>query len=208
MRLFVAVVAVSFLTACSKDEGKKESAPQAAPKEDLDQAAPGDSDMPNKQANCPTAVEGATTKIAYTDTDVQITIMAADRTALDEVLKRARHLEEVQGIGAEKIEHSGRGTGGGAGKCPVVMKDTKIRVAAAADRVVLMVSPMSEAGFEALKTETSRRQEAAGAPAPVPADLTGEAGWDGGVPGAAGSDMRKERMEKIRKEEKKKARQK
>ena len=50
----------------------------------------------------------------------------------------------------------------------------------------------------------SRRQVAAGGPPPETAQLTGEAGWDGGVPGAAGADMTKERMDKLRKDEKKK----
>jgi hypothetical protein len=206
MRSVVALALIVCAAACSKESGGKKAEPSAAPKEDPNLTGKGGdnpSSMPNKQVNCPTEVEGATTKIAWTDTDIQMTV-TGDAEVLKEVGKRAKHLEEHQGLGGPKVEHSGRGTGGGGGKCPVVMKDTKIKVATAPDRVVIMVSPLTEQGFEALKAEVSRRQVAAGGPPPETAQLTGEAGWDGGIPGAAGADMTKERMEKLRKDEKKK----
>jgi hypothetical protein len=189
--------------ACSKETGdKKNNSPQPVAKVDPSPEK-GESSMPNKMANCPTEVEGATTKIAWTDTDVQFTITGSE-SVLKEVAKRAKHLEEYQGQRGAKVEHGGQGTGGGGGKCPVVMRDTKIRAAAAGDRVVIQLAPETEQGFEALKAEVSRRQVAAGGEPPTSAQLTGEAGWDGGVPGAAGADMTKERMEKLRKGEKRK----
>jgi hypothetical protein len=188
---------------CTKDAGKKKE-PSPAPKEDP-AVKPGGAtvDMPNKQANCPTLVQGATTKVAWTDTDIQITITGSEEV-LKEVLARAKHLEDVSGGNGGRVEHSGNGTGGGGGKCPVVMKDTKVHAALAGDRVVIQVTPTTETGFEALKAEVSRRQVAAGGEPPAAAQLTGEAGWDGGVPGSAGADLTKKRMEKYRKDEGKK----
>jgi len=198
----LAIAAIIAAPACSKDKGDKNNAkPQpAAAKEVKGDDKP---DMPNKQANCPTTVDGATTEVEWTDVAVQITVKASG-DALAEVAKRAKHLQKAQEMGGDTIEHTGNGTGGGSGKCPVVMKDTKIQVAEAGDRVVIMLTPLSTAGFDALKAEVSRRQVEAGGAAPTDAVLTGEAGWDGGVPGAAGADMTKERIEKLKKEEKKK----
>jgi hypothetical protein len=203
-----AVVLAAWGVGCTKEGGKKKAEPSAAPKEDPaagNGAKGGGVDMPNKQANCPTTVEGATTKVAWTDTDIQITI-TGDEKVLKEVAERAKHLEEVSGASGGKIEHSGNGTGGGAGKCPVVMKDTKVHAALAGDRVVIQIAPTVETGFEALKAEVSRRQVAAGGEVPTTAQLTGEAGWDGGVPGSAGADMSKKRIEKLKKEDKRKNR--
>ncbi len=78
-------------------------------------------------ANCPSSVEGATTKVEDAPDSVIVTITGAGEPAIKEIRERAKHLAEVSVKVATEIKHSGEGEGGGGlGQCPVVLADTTI----------------------------------------------------------------------------------
>ena len=79
--------------------------------------------MSNKAGNCPVAVAGAVGTVVEDQanpTAVVLTIVAKDAPSTETIRKRASHLVEVQSASDAEIKHSGEGTGGGAGICPVV----------------------------------------------------------------------------------------
>jgi hypothetical protein len=165
MRLFVTALACTFALAatpgCKKKEEKKEpTVAQPAPEAPKPEAPKPAETMPNKQKNCPNAVEGATTEVAERDGVVLVTILAEAPEAITEIQSRAKHLSDVQGKAAEKIEHTGDGTGGAAGKCPVFVKDTTIEVKTDGNGVVVMVKPNDAAKLADLKAEIQKRADA------------------------------------------------
>jgi TusA-related sulfurtransferase len=80
-----------------------------------------------KMAHCPSAVDGAETKISDTQDGVSVTVLAKG-DGVKQVRDRAKALAEVSKRGTTPTadgKHSGDGRGGGAlGRCPVVLKDT------------------------------------------------------------------------------------
>lgn len=80
-----------------------------------------------KMANCPSSVEGATTKVEDAADAVVVTITGTAEPAVKEIRERAKHLAEVSVKAPTEIKHSGEGEGGGGlGSCPVVLADTSI----------------------------------------------------------------------------------
>jgi hypothetical protein len=85
--------------------------------------------MAKHAGNCPSTVAGSTTaiKTATPEGQIVIEIKAADEAAVATIRSRTKHLIEVQAAPDAKIEHTGKGTGGGAiGLCPVVTVDTEV----------------------------------------------------------------------------------
>jgi hypothetical protein len=83
---------------------------------------------PGKMRNCPTAVEGASTKMKKTKDGVELTVTGGDKSAEEAIRARAQHLADVSGKPTTG-EHSGTGTGGGGegrAQCAVIMKDTAV----------------------------------------------------------------------------------
>ena len=140
LTIIVAAAALS-LAACKK---KNNDAPKAGsdpvPTATVDSGIVGggnggaptavDPAMSNKAGNCPAAVAGAVGTVVddkANPTAVVLTIVAKDAGSTETIRKRTSHLVEVQGAPDADIKHSGEGTGGGAGICPVVTaKDVTI----------------------------------------------------------------------------------
>jgi hypothetical protein len=146
--------------------------------------------MINKMANCPNAVEGATTEISDAEGAVVITVTVADEAdeaAVAEVRKRAAALEAVDDATSDQVEHTGKGTGGGAlGKCPVVMKDTSLALEEVEGGVKITVTPSDAANLETLKTEVTTRNDGMADAMKKAAAGGGEGGHGSGTGGGGG----------------------
>jgi hypothetical protein len=104
-------------------------APAPAPMPRPAEGAPKDT-MLNDMKRCPNVVVGAESKVVVDGDSISITVAAKDPVAIQEVRARAHALldppKPAQG-GA--VEHTGRGTGGGAlGKCPVMVPGLTAKV--------------------------------------------------------------------------------
>ena len=78
--------------------------------------------------NCPSAVQGAVTRVTNTKEGVVVTVTAKDARGEREVRRRAQIQEEVSAQPARgAIEHTGTGTGSGRyGFCPGAMRNTRL----------------------------------------------------------------------------------
>jgi TusA-related sulfurtransferase len=93
-----------------------------------------------KMSHCPSAVEGATTTLKNTNDGVSVTVTAKGDDAVKAIRERSKHLAEVANgptdagadaaaLAAAIASHTGEGGGGGGiGRCPVVVKDTTLKV--------------------------------------------------------------------------------
>jgi hypothetical protein len=116
--------------------------------------------MAHKAGNCPSTVAGATTTVADSKDGkgVVLTISSKDKDAVWAIQTRAKHLVDVQNAPDTKVEHTGKGTGGGtAGVCPVVTKDTKVTVEEVADGVKVTIVPAGALTAAALKADVDQR---------------------------------------------------
>ena len=104
-----------------------------------------DPGMSNKAGNCPAAVAGAKSELVEDATlknAVALAITATDADAVATVRKRAAHLVAVQAAPDADVKHSGEGTGGGAGMCPVVTtRDVKVAVTETPEGVRVAMTP-------------------------------------------------------------------
>jgi len=110
-----------------------------------------------RMAHCPSAVEGAKTVVKDGKDAVVVTVTGpADKVA--EIRDRAKHVAEVAKMPeAKKVEHTGKGTGGGGlGRCPIVVEgDTTVDVKDVEGGVEATVK--SKKDFTALVKETKER---------------------------------------------------
>jgi len=136
----------------------------------------GAKEMVNKMMHCPSAVDGATTKVETGKESVVVTITASDPAKVAEVQKRAEHLAGLTSAGAApELKHSGQGTGGGAlGKCPVVMRDVTLKVEKQKDGAKVSVTPKNAAALSELGRISKDRADALAAAAKA----AGEEGED------------------------------
>src|SRR5262249_36954138 len=83
---------------------------------------------PGKMQHCPTAVEGASTKVKKTNDGVELTITGSDKNAEEAIRTRARHLADVSGKPTTGTDNGTGAGGGGKGRaqCAVIMKDTSV----------------------------------------------------------------------------------
>jgi hypothetical protein len=127
----------------------------------------GAQDMVNKMMHCPSAVEGATTKVETGKESVVVTITASDPAKAAEIQKRAKHLASLTSPGAApESKHTGQGTGGGAlGKCPVVMRDVTLKVEDQKDGSKVTVTPKNPATLAELGRISKDRADALAAAA-------------------------------------------
>lgn len=118
-----------------------------------------------KMSHCPSAVDGATTTLKNTPTGVLVTVIAKDDTAVKAIRDRSKHLEEIADTGdagadaaAAMASHTGEGGGGGGiGRCPVVVRDTTIKVKDVTGGSQIDVKAKSTAGVPALQKEATER---------------------------------------------------
>lgn len=124
-------------------------------------APAGDANLANKAGNCPSAVLGATTEIVDDPAaagKLVLSITAKNDAATATIRKRVAHLVEVQGAPDAEIKHTGDGTGGGAGMCPVLTtKDAKLSAADTEGGSMVTIEAQNGATIEALRKEVAAR---------------------------------------------------
>ena len=127
--------------------------------------------MTNKMMHCPSAAPGAETKVEQTKDAVVVSITTKDAAGAKEIQERAKHMASLTAGGAPKVEHTGKGTGGGAlGKCPIMMADVTLKTEDTKDGVKVTLTPKDPAKLaEVAKTAQDRA-------ASMPADMAGGAG--------------------------------
>lgn len=194
------------LGACKKSEDKKAppppekkvdagakpaAAPDAAPAEPTPSTEP----MAHKAGWCPSTVAGSETaldKDASKDGKVVVAVTSKDEAAVATIRARAKHLAEVKDDDAEKVEHTGKGTGGGeAGVCPVVAHGNTIAVEEIEGGVKVTMTTAKPEDAAALLTDVEKR--IADAKAWLDANVKqegayGESGGDGGGKGGHGGN--------------------
>ena len=134
--------------------------------------------MVNKMMHCPSAVDGAETKVEATDAAVKLTITSADKAKVAEIQKRAQHLASLTAEETAEIKHTGQGTGGGAlGKCPVVMDGTTLVVESNDQGAVISMTVADAAKLPDLAKTASARAVAMSAEGGDDDGEDKEGGW-------------------------------
>ena len=114
-----------------------------------------------KMSHCPSAAEGATTTIKNTPDGVSIAVTSSAQDVTNDIRVRAKHLAEIaaEDAGAAGTPtHTGEGGGGGnVGRCPVVLKDTTIKVKDIQGGTQIDVKPKAKADVARLQEETKER---------------------------------------------------
>lgn len=148
-------------TAGSATAGSATGSAAVAPAGDPGGAAAANANLANKAGNCPSAVLGATTTIVDDPAatgKLVLTITANNDSAVATIRKRVAHLVEVQAAADSEIKHTGDGTGGGGGMCPVITtKDTKIAGADVDGGSKVTIEPQNGTSVEALRKEVEAR---------------------------------------------------
>ena len=113
-----------------------------------------------KMSHCPSAVDGATTKLTNNKDGVIVLVTAKDDSGMKDIRARAKHVVDVTKLDAAASTHTGEGTGGGGlGRCPVVVKDTVITAKDAPGGTEFTVKPKKPADVAALQKEAKDRAE-------------------------------------------------
>lgn len=142
-----------------------------------------DSAMSNKAGNCPSSVVGARSELIEDKTipnAVVLSITAGDAAAVSTIRSRTSHLVAVQSAPDAQIKHSGEGTGGGAGMCPVITsKDVTIASSEIPDGVKVVLTPTGATSAQDLAREVVGRIDQINAFRTKPADKAAGGGSDG-----------------------------
>jgi hypothetical protein len=150
--------------------------------------------MANKAGNCPSSVTGAKSELIEDKTlpnAVVLSITASDAAAVDTIRTRTAHLVGVQAAPDAQVKHSGEGTGGGAGMCPVITsKDVTIASSEIPGGVKVVLTPAGAATAQDLAREVVGRIDQINAFRPAPA----ADGTPGGGGGAGGGQRRARRQ--------------
>jgi hypothetical protein len=183
----LAVLSLAFAPGCKKGDDKKKEAPQAepqkeepAPKADEPTEEPADEapNMANKMANCPSAVEGATTAVEDGEGVVIVTVTSDDEAKMAEIRKRATTLAGLNSADSTEVKHSGQRTGGGGlGRCPVVLDNVEVTAEDVDKGTKITLKPKDAAKLADLSKAAKERAEALKAGGHVHGSGTG--GGDG-----------------------------
>lgn len=141
-----------------------------------------------KMSHCPSAVEGAVTALKNMPDGVRVTVTAKGDADVNAIRDRTKHLAEIAqsmadgGENPSATTHTGEGGGGGGiGRCPVVVRDTTLKVKDVPGGSQIDVKAKNAAGVTALQKEAADRAakfqlagaapagSASGAAAPKPA---------------------------------------
>jgi hypothetical protein len=126
-----------------------------------------DEDMSGRRelqmSHCPSAVDGATTRVGNVDRGVVVTVRAPlDPIAQQEIRRRVQYqLEIVDEPERGSIEHTGLGTGSGRyGFCPGMMERTSLEVEWTSDGAKMIIRADRAEDVLRLQTTTRRRVRA------------------------------------------------
>jgi hypothetical protein len=118
-----------------------------------------------KMGHCPSSVVGASSVVDDAPTGVLVTVTSTDPAATAEIRARAAFLASSSTNDTTPITHNGTGEGGGVfGRCPIVMRDTKIQVADTEGGSKLTVTPRDWREKDWLRRESRGRLAELGAP--------------------------------------------
>jgi hypothetical protein len=117
-----------------------------------------------RMPHCPSVVPGATTVVGEVPGGVELRI-TADGTGANEIRKRANYLSSAAAEKRGKHRASGEG-GGEFGRCPIVMRNTKLEVEEIPGGVTVIVRPSDPAELDWLRRESEARSAQLAAPKP------------------------------------------
>jgi hypothetical protein len=118
-----------------------------------------------KMAHCPSTVTGAKTEVQDSPGGVSLVVTAADEEATKEIRARAAFLASAAKNDANPIAHNGSGEGGGIfGRCPVVMRNTKVEVTDVNGGSKLAVTPRDAKEQDWIRHEARSRLSEIGSP--------------------------------------------
>jgi hypothetical protein len=175
----LAISACAALLACDKPEATPAAARPAAEAPAATAVPPAPSPVApqaasGNMAHCPSTVAGSSTVVDDAPTGVALTVTAKDPAAVQEIRSRAVFLVSASKNTTAPITHNGTGEGGGVfGRCPVVMRNTKLEASTVEGGAKLIVTPSDAREQDWLRRESRSRL----------AELS--------APGAAGSGMGK-----------------
>jgi TusA-related sulfurtransferase len=119
-----------------------------------------------KMANCPSAVQGAVTALRNLPDGVSVVVTAPADDAVKMIRERSKHLVEVAvmsteaGAPASEATHTGAGGGGGTvGRCPIVVKDTVLKVTDVPGGSRVDVRTKGAAAIATLQAEAKERAQ-------------------------------------------------
>ncbi len=119
-----------------------------------------------KMSHCPSAVDGATTTLKNMADGVRVTVTAKEDGSVKAIRDRSKHLAEIADAMADAgadasaamASHTGEGGGGGGiGRCPVVVRDTTIKVKDVTGGSQIDVKAKNAAGVGPLQKEAVER---------------------------------------------------
>lgn len=118
------------------------------------------------QANCPSAVPGATLALKDVEGGIEVSITGKDEAATKDIKARlAKLLEADKNEGAAPAKHDHSGSGGGRfGHCTIVMKNTTLTTADIPNGVKITVKAKDKAEVDWVRRETRDRDKASKAP--------------------------------------------
>ena len=118
-----------------------------------------------KMAHCPSTVTGAKTEIQDVPGGIALVVTAADEQATKEIRARASFLASSAQNDVTSTGHNGSGEGGGIfGRCPVVMRNTKVDVSEVSGGSKLVVTPRDAKEQDWVRRESRARLGEIGSP--------------------------------------------
>jgi TusA-related sulfurtransferase len=153
----------SVITVTAKDGAELDWLRRETRDREADLEAAGSPAGAGKMSHCPSAVEGATTTLKKTAEGVRVTVIARDDSAVKDIRDRAKHLAEIADstdadASSATASHTGEGGGGGGiGRCPVVVRDTTIKVRDVSGGSEIDVKAKAAAGVAEVQKEATER---------------------------------------------------
>ncbi len=128
--------------------------------------ADGGSETKHGMSNCPTTVPGAEVAIKDVPGGVEMSITAEAESAAKDIRERMNKLALAARANEEAgVRHSGKGEGGGIyGRCPVVMRNTKLETTDLPKGVRAIVKASDASEIDWLRRETRDRDRQAKTP--------------------------------------------
>ena len=111
-----------------------------------------------KMGHCPSAVANAVTTVKDTKDGVQVDVVGKDEATTKDIRARAKLLVEASKLDLDAVTHKGDGSGGGGlGRCPVVLKDTKVEAKEIPGGASFVVKPSKATDLVELRKESRER---------------------------------------------------